>query len=294
MTLIQLRQFVTLAQAGSFVRAAHQLHITQPALSRSIKALEDDLGQLLFDRVGRKIELTAFGRATLQRAQLLLEDSEKLRAGGGRLGPQDQGQVRIGLSSGPGRLLGAPILRHVARHLPRYRVSLARGHTETLVALLRDRALDAIVVDIRYLKPAPDLHIEQQVQSTGAVLCRKGHPLLKKRRVSFEDLAAYPVASTPLSDELARILVEHYGERAHPDVLVSLESDEISTLVELAETSDAVLLAVRVAAPQLQAIPVSPAFGTPARYGLVTLARRSEDRFLPILRTVMAEVFPRT
>lgn len=291
MTLVQLRQFAALARAGSFIRAAHLLHITQPALSRSIKALEDDLGELLFDRVGRKIELTTFGRATLHRVQSVLEEVEQLRAGGGRLGPEDRGQVRIGLSSGPGRLLGAPILRHVARHLPRYRVSLARGHTDMLVALLRDGALDAIVVDIRYLKPAPDLHVEQQVQSKGAVLCRKGHPLLKKRRVSFDDVAAYPVASTPLSDELARILVERYGARAHPDVLVSLRSDEISTLVELAETTDAVLLAVRAAAPQLQEVPVAPAFHTPARYGLVTLARRSEDRFLPVLRTVMGQVF---
>lgn len=291
MTLVQLRQFVTLARTGSFVRAAHHLHITQPALSRSIKALEEDLGKPLFDRLGRKIALTAFGHTTLQRAQALLDDAAQLRAGVSQLGPEDRGHVRIGLSSGPGRLLGAPLLRHVATQLPHYRVSLARGHTDTLVGLLRDGALEAVVVDIRYLKPAPDLHVELQVQSQGAVLCRKGHPLLKKRRVGFEDLAAFPVASTPLSDEFARILVAHYGEQAHPDVLVSLQSDEISTLVELAETSDVVLLAVRAVAPQLQEVSVAPAFYTPARYGLVTMARRSQDRFVPVLRTVMAQVF---
>lgn len=291
MTLVQLRQFVVLARAGSFIQATHQLHITQPALSRSIKSLEGELGKPLFDRMGRKIELTAFGHLTLQRAQALLENAAQLRAGGDRLGPEDRGHVRIGLSSGPGRLLGAPILRHVARHLPNYRVALSGGHTNTLVTLLRDGAVDAVVVDIRYLKPAPDLRVEQQVQSQGAVLCRKGHPLLMKPKVEFEDLLAYPVASTPLSDEVARILVEHYGEQAHPDVLVSLESDEISTLIELAETSDAVLIAVRAVAPQLQEIPVEPAFHTPARYGLVTLSRRAEDRFLPVLRTVMGQVF---
>lgn len=291
MTLVQLRQFVALAQAGSFVRAAGQLHITQPALSRSIKALEDDLGRLLFDRVGKRIELTAFGRATLQRAQLLLEDAAQLRAGGGKLGPADRGQVRIGLSSGPGRLLGSPILRHVARHFPNYHVALSRGHTDLLVALLRDRALDAIVVDIRYLKPAPDLHVQEQVEARGAFLCRQGHPLLAKRRVTFRDLLAYPVASTPLSDELARVLVERYGEEAHPERLVRLASDEISTLVEVAEASDAVLLAVRAAAPHLHEVPLVPALDTPARFGLVTVARRSEDRFLPELRKVMAAVF---
>lgn len=54
MTLTQIRHFIGLAQAGSFVKASGQLFLTQPALSRSIKSLEDELGQLLFDRTGKK------------------------------------------------------------------------------------------------------------------------------------------------------------------------------------------------------------------------------------------------
>ena len=61
MTLVQLRHLIELAINGSFSRSAIKLHLTQPALSRSIKALEDELGQPLFDRIGRKNELTAFG-----------------------------------------------------------------------------------------------------------------------------------------------------------------------------------------------------------------------------------------
>ena len=59
--------------------------MTQPALSRSIKALEEELGQLLFDRIGKKIELTAFGRQTLQRANALLEDAALLKTSGKKL-----------------------------------------------------------------------------------------------------------------------------------------------------------------------------------------------------------------
>ncbi len=68
MTLVQLRHLVALAQTGSFSKAAQAQFLTQPALSRSIRALEDDLGMALFDRVGRRIELTPFGRETLARA----------------------------------------------------------------------------------------------------------------------------------------------------------------------------------------------------------------------------------
>ena len=108
MTLQQLRQFVALAQQGSFVKASRVLHMTQPALSRSIKSLEDDLGQLLFDRVGKRIELTPFGQRTLDRAQTLLDDATQLRRSGKGLRPDDSGRLRVGLSSGPGALLSPP------------------------------------------------------------------------------------------------------------------------------------------------------------------------------------------
>jgi len=72
MTLVQLRHLISLAESGSFSKSAQALYITQPALSRSIRALEDELGMLLFDRVGRRIELTAFGREVVERANQLV------------------------------------------------------------------------------------------------------------------------------------------------------------------------------------------------------------------------------
>ena len=61
MTLVQLRHLASLAQTGSFRRSAEALFLTQPALSRSIQALEEELGQRLFDRIGWRSELTPFG-----------------------------------------------------------------------------------------------------------------------------------------------------------------------------------------------------------------------------------------
>ena len=79
MTLVQLKHFLALAGNGSFSKSAQQLFITQPALSRSIKSLEDELGQPLFDRVGRHTELTAFGRHVLGQARDLLEAANNLQ-----------------------------------------------------------------------------------------------------------------------------------------------------------------------------------------------------------------------
>ena len=96
MTLTQLRHFIGLAQAGSFIKASSQLCMTQPALSRSIKSLEDELGELLFDRSGKRTELTPFGRATLQRSQALIDEAEALKSSGNKLDATDSGRVRLG------------------------------------------------------------------------------------------------------------------------------------------------------------------------------------------------------
>ena len=86
----------------------------------------------------------------------------------------------------------------------------------------------------------------------GAFLSRRGHPLARRRgAVDFERLRAYPIASTPLSDEVARVLVERYGPDAHPASLVTLRCEELPSLAELARRTDAVLFAIRAAGPDL-------------------------------------------
>ena len=291
MTLVQLAHFIALARSGSFVKASQMLHITQPALSRSIKALEDELGQLLFDRVGRRIELTNFGQETLRRAQLLVEDVHDLKRSGGKISTGDQGRFRLGLGSGPGELFTTPLLTHMALNFPNFHVEVSRAGTQALVQQLMARTLDALIVDVRSLTPSPELHVEQLVEMEGAFMCRQGHPLAGLRKVTFEQMLKYPIASTPLSDELARILVERYGEKAHPQDMVKLNSDEISHLLRVAEGSDAVVLAVRAAAPRLVELPLNPALKAKARFGLVTLAGRAQSVFLPEIRQLMARVF---
>jgi DNA-binding transcriptional LysR family regulator len=78
MTLVQLRHLIALAQTGSFSKSAAGLFITQPALSRSIRALEAELGQPLFDRIGRHSELTPFGRDAVERARELMLAADDL------------------------------------------------------------------------------------------------------------------------------------------------------------------------------------------------------------------------
>lgn len=291
MTLTQLRHFIGLAKAGSFIKASGHLCMTQPALSRSIKSLEDEMGQLLFDRSGKKIELTSFGRSVLQRSQALIEEVESLKVSGKVLAKTDSGSVRLGLGSGPGAVLTAPIMLHFARHFPKFHIDIVRANTTALTQMLRERMVDALVIDVRSMRPSPDLQVTHMSEMKGAFMCRKDHPLARLSKVTFEQLRQYPLASTPLSDELARILVQRYGEKAHPDVLVKYSSDEIAHLISVAQQTDTLLLAIRACAPELIEIAVTPALSDKARFGLVTLANKAEPLYLPEIHKVMLNEF---
>ncbi|MBT9599586.1 MAG: LysR family transcriptional regulator [Vitreoscilla sp.] len=288
MTLVQLRHLIALAETGSFSRSADMMFLTQPALSRSIKALEDELGQPLFDRVGRRSELTPFGREVLHRARQLVFDADELAASGHQMREGRAGTVRIGLGSGPGAMLMTPLLKLMATRHPTMHVDLARGHTDVLVQALRERRLDALVIDSRSLAPAVDLQVVTLAEMRGSFLVRPGHPLTRHRGVlHFDTLRQYPIASTPLSDEVARTLVERYGPSAHPAECVTLRCEEVASLVDVARETDTVLLAIRGAAPDLVELVLKPALNAQARFGLVTLAGRAEAPALPIVRRLM-------
>jgi DNA-binding transcriptional LysR family regulator len=290
MTLVQLRHLIALADSGSFSKAAQTCFVTQPALSRSIRALEDELGMTLADRVGRRAEITPSGESMVMRARKLLDDADALKDRSQRLRGLESGSLRVGMGSGPGAMLMVPLMQLVARERPGLRLDIARSATDLLVQALRARTLDALVIDVRWLRPATDLQIESVREMRGAFMVRRDHPLAKRRKpLKFDELLAYPIASTPLSDEVARILIQRYGPRAHPEQCVRLRCEDIASLVTVAESSNAVLLTVRAAGPSLVELKTDPPLDATARLGLVTLANRSEVPALSIVRTLMQE-----
>lgn len=291
MTLVQLQHFVTLVELGSFVKSAKALFLTQPALSRSIMALEKELGRSLFDRVGRRVELTSFGQDILDKARPLLSAAKSLKESSHALDTGLTGHLRIGLSSGPGAMLTTPMLLHMSLEHPRLHMAVSRGNPELMLHALRSRLLDAIIVDTRSLRPAPDLRIDLQTEMAASFMCREGHPLARlSRPVAFAELLPFPIGSTPLSDEVARALTDLYGASANPDDLITLRCDEIHNLVEVVKRSDAVLLAINEVGQDLIRLNVTPTMAGTARFGLVTLAQRSEAPAMPIVRDLMRRI----
>ena len=146
--------------------------------------------------------------------------------------------------------------------------------------------VESVGVDLRSLNLDSELNIESSYEFQGEFLCRKGHPLLKLKRINFDQLLEFPIASTPLSDELTRILVARFGNQAHPSEMIGLLSDEIHDLVSVAKTSNTVMLAARAAATDLQILKTTPALNASAKYALISMKRRSQA----VLHTHMSKL----
>jgi DNA-binding transcriptional LysR family regulator len=281
MNIKHLEHLLALADTGSFSRAAERCFITQSALSRSIQNLEDELGGQLLDRIGKRNELTPLGQSVVDRARRIVFDAAELRRSAELMQHGAGGRVLVGLGSGPGALLTTPLLCHAAEH-PELRVSITRGPTELQLQQLRSRQLDALVVDAYRVVPAPDLQIESLGRQAAGFLCRPDHPLCGLRAVSLQDLLAYPIASAPLSDQVARMLVEQYGPEADPQSMVALQAEEVDSLIAAVENSRAVYLGIlaparaQLEAGRLVQLNLQPAIQAQAHFVYVTLQGRTE------------------
>lgn len=295
MNIRHLEHFLAVAQTGSFSRAAEQLFITQSALSRSIQALEEDVQGRLLDRIGKRNHLTPLGEQVSARAQRIVLEAAEMRRGAELMRQSDVGLMRVGLGSGPGAMLMTPLMSHMAQNHPQVRVHITRGTTELQLVQLRARELDALVVDMRRVPLDPTLSVEPVAEMSAGWIVRSGHPLLGQRSVSFADILKYPIATTPLSDEVARMLVSRYGPQADPAQCSTLACDDVGGLLAVVEHTDAVFLGIQAAArPGINAgvlavLTVRPALNATARFAYVTLAGRSEAPVMTILREFVAQ-----
>lgn len=297
MNLNQLRHLICIVQSQSFSKAAEVLFLTQSALSRSIQALEEELGVQLLDRSGRRIIPTAYGEQVLKHARRVMFEVGELSRALALVKTAECGTLSFGCGSGPAAVLEVPFLTYMVQHHPGVKVQASRGSTDLLLSALRSEQVDVLVVDRRALIVADDLEIEVLPPLRGGFACRAGHPLAGCERVTLDMLTAYPVISTPLSDELARDLVLELGPQAQPDRLMNIRCQDIHSLLEVAEGSDAVVFTVyaaaraRFEAGRMCELRIAPHFEREGRFALVTLAGRTEAPTTALFRRFVRDCF---
>lgn len=281
MNIKHLEHLLALADTGSFSRAAEKLFITQSALSRSIQNLEEDLGGKVLDRIGKRNELTPLGLAVVSKARHIVRDAAELRNSVKLLQDGGRGSISVGLGSGPAALLMVPLMCAAAGQKG-MRVAVIQGPVELQILQLRSRQLDAMVVDMRRVIPATDLNIELLAELRAGFVVRADHPLAKKKKIGLADVLRFPVASTPLSDEVVRLMVGQYGLQANPAEMITLRCDDIASLVGTVAQTDSIFLGVIEATRNgledgsLVELNINPRLAATARFAYVTLAGRTE------------------
>ncbi len=190
MELRQLRYFVAVAQEGNISRAAQKIFLTQPALSRQIKALEEEIGQCLFEREAHSIRLTPVGEALLREARDLLQRAdqmlERVRAAGQNV------RLRVGYApSFASGVLSAALEQFAQKH-PNARVELFDLSTKEMLAGLEDNTLDVVLTvgrerDGHGLKWTPLGEVSWQLA------VNRRHPLARRSQVTPSEVAREPL-----------------------------------------------------------------------------------------------------
>jgi DNA-binding transcriptional LysR family regulator len=147
MNLHLLRLFATVAEQGSFSRAASMLYISQPAISKGVQELERQLGTALLDRSGRGVTLTEAGATLFQHAQQLFAVERAAEAALEQLEGLERGQLAIGASSTIGIYLLPPLLGRFRQRYPGIRLFLDIGNTQQIGERLRTTPLDTVFVE---------------------------------------------------------------------------------------------------------------------------------------------------
>src|SRR5579859_622795 len=136
----QLRAFSILARTGSFTQAARELHLSQSAVSHSMKALEQDVGCRLLDRMGKKVLLTQAGEQLLHHAQKILSEMSATRASLEQLGKWGKGRLRLGTPESACQYILPAVLREFKESFPQYAITVEPGDAlESIEALANNR-----------------------------------------------------------------------------------------------------------------------------------------------------------
>src|SRR5574340_539652 len=143
MELYQLRSFATIAELAHLTRAAERLHLSQPAVSAQIKALEDELAVVLFERHASGMTLTPAGRRLLPEAEAILAAAQALRGRASELRGEVAGRVRLGTVADPAFLRLADVLRAALERFPLIEIDVHQEISGAAFAKVRDAELDA-------------------------------------------------------------------------------------------------------------------------------------------------------
>lgn len=230
MELRHLRYFEAVARHSHVTRAAEELHIAQPALSKQVSQLEQELGVALFDRIGRNVRLTEAGEALLPHARAVLAQIESVRAEMAERVGLRRGRASIGTPPTVGTQLLPPALALFHNRYPGIGLELHEAGVQTLLELLEAGVADVVIATL----PVEDSELtivpiftEEMIVAVG-----RNHRLASRKSINLASLSEEPWLLSPGNYELREATLRACDQAGFiPDVV--LDGGEIDTLMQL-------------------------------------------------------------
>ncbi len=189
MTFYQLAYFRKVAETKSISRAAEELLVTQPAITKQMKALEEELGERLFDRIGKRVFLTKTGEVLLLHAEKILRSIEEAKTAVRDLSEECSGELVIGTSDHISlhRLPG--ILKAYITAFPKVDLKLRCHRSETILEMVSKNLVDIGVITLPRM--SPNLISRVIWKDAMSLVFPKGHPLFALKKIRMKDLVRY-------------------------------------------------------------------------------------------------------
>ncbi|MBN8824665.1 MULTISPECIES: LysR family transcriptional regulator [unclassified Spirosoma] len=191
MLSFRLNVFYTVAKRLSFTKAAAELYVTQPAVTKHIQELEHQFGTALFDRRGNQISLTAAGNILLRHAETIMATYRQLEFDMNALKGESRGSLRVGASTTVAQYVIPPVLARFHEQSADVAISLLSGNTEQIEQQLLNDEIDLGLVEGR--THHSDIRYTPFVKDELVLICRADHPLANRDEITLDELRAVPI-----------------------------------------------------------------------------------------------------
>ena len=222
----QLGSFLEVAKLQSFSRAAEKLFRTQPAISAQVRLLEQECGEKLFDRSGKKVLLTPAGEILLRYAEKLLALQKEALQTIAELNQTPRGKLYIGANEATCLYVLPKTFARFKQLYPLVQISIYRNFSHKILQKVQEGAVDLGIVTLPHT--ANNLEVIPVFRDEVQVVVPKNHPLAKNRSVTVEDIAHHPLILPKTGH--TRVVIDRLLRAYRDHVQISMELASVETI----------------------------------------------------------------
>lgn len=234
MNINQLTSFIQAAELGSLSKAAVSLYTVQSAISRQIKALEEELETKLFIRHGRGLKLTETGNLLFSRATFILKEIEDIKAEIISNNTAIRGRVTIGLPVAVASMLVAPLIKRLNEEYPLIKLCFVDAFSETLTTRLHRKEVNiAVLYDNQKLN---GLTAYPLLEQNLYLVMHPSNPLAQNTSITFKQLKNEPL-TLPSQPHSLRMLLDNAAKKESLKLNVTIDADSLLLRKDLVKTN---------------------------------------------------------